>query len=85
MVSTYVVSTLQPSMRSLNFWACKCVVLKNTFLLKTFTDADHTFHSYISMANVFIVAPESLSSLLEGTPNMRKDAMKYVEFIFQGS
>lgn len=30
-----------------------------------------------SLANVFIVAPESLASLFEGTPSIRKDAMRY--------
>lgn len=29
------------------------------------------------MANVFIVAPESLASLFEGTPNIKKDALRY--------
>jgi len=29
------------------------------------------------MANVFIVAPESLSTLFEGTPSIRKDAQRY--------
>lgn len=28
------------------------------------------------MANVFIVAPESLASLFEGTPSIRKDALR---------
>lgn len=37
---------------------------------------DITFVS--SMANVFIVAPESLSTLFEGTPSIRKDAQTYV-------
>ncbi|KAH7671006.1 Exocyst complex component Sec10-like protein [Dioscorea alata] len=31
------------------------------------------------MANVFIVAPESLASLFEGTPNIKKDALKFIQ------
>ncbi|GMY18537.1 exocyst complex component SEC10b [Fagus crenata] len=31
------------------------------------------------MANVFIVAPESLSSLFEGTPSIRKDAQRFIQ------
>ena len=35
------------------------------------------------MANVFIVAPESLSTLFEGTPSIRKDAQRYHQcFLF---
>jgi len=33
------------------------------------------------MANVFIVAPESLSTLFEGTPSIRKDAQRYNNYI----
>ncbi|XP_058076178.1 exocyst complex component SEC10b-like isoform X2 [Magnolia sinica] len=32
-----------------------------------------------SIANVFIVAPESLSTLLEGTPSIRKDAVRFIQ------
>ncbi|KAG6786812.1 hypothetical protein POTOM_008429 [Populus tomentosa] len=31
------------------------------------------------MANVFIVAPESLSTLFEGTPSIRKDAQRFIQ------
>ncbi|KEH19302.1 transmembrane protein, putative [Medicago truncatula] len=35
------------------------------------------FGDRIGLANVFIVAPESLSTLIEGTPSIRKDAQRY--------
>ncbi|KAL6526714.1 Exocyst complex component 5 [Orobanche gracilis] len=35
---------------------------------------DEKFELLGSLANVFIVAPESLSTLFEGTPSIRKDA-----------
>ncbi|KAJ0470031.1 hypothetical protein HanIR_Chr14g0714381 [Helianthus annuus] len=31
------------------------------------------------MANIFIVAPESLSSLFEGTPRILKDAQRFIQ------
>ncbi|KAG2623638.1 hypothetical protein PVAP13_3KG072000 [Panicum virgatum] len=31
------------------------------------------------VANVFIVAPESLASLFEGTPSIRKDALRFIQ------
>ncbi|KAI7752564.1 hypothetical protein M8C21_016976, partial [Ambrosia artemisiifolia] len=37
---------------------------------------DEKFESLSIMANVFIVAPESLSSLFEGTPSILKDAQR---------
>ncbi|XP_031122774.1 exocyst complex component SEC10a-like [Ipomoea triloba] len=40
---------------------------------------DEKFESLGIMANVFIVAPESLSSLVEGTPSIRKDAQKFIQ------
>ncbi|KAL1828609.1 hypothetical protein DCAR_0207846 [Daucus carota subsp. sativus] len=40
---------------------------------------DEKFELLGIMANVFIVAPESLSSLFEGTPSLRKDAQKFVQ------
>ncbi|KAL3638483.1 Exocyst complex component 5 [Castilleja foliolosa] len=39
---------------------------------------DEKFELLGIMANVFIVAPESLSSLFEGTPSIRKDSQRYV-------
>eukprot|EP00256_Glycine_max_P067332 XP_025981927.1 exocyst complex component SEC10b isoform X1 [Glycine max] len=38
---------------------------------------DEKFELLGIMANVFIVAPESLSTLFEGTPSIRKDAQRY--------
>ena len=35
------------------------------------------------MANVFIVAPESLSTLFEGTPSIRKDAQRYHVYFYR--
>jgi hypothetical protein len=35
------------------------------------------------MANVFIVAPESLSTLFEGTPSIRKDAQRYRVYFYR--
>nr|GLL20332.1 exocyst complex component SEC10 [Ipomoea trifida] len=40
---------------------------------------DEKFELLGIMANVFIVAPESLSSLFEGTPSIRKDAQRFIE------
>ncbi|XP_073013619.1 exocyst complex component 5-like isoform X1 [Typha latifolia] len=40
---------------------------------------DEKFESLGTMANVFIVAPESIASLVEGTPNMQKDALKFIQ------
>ncbi|KAL9141452.1 hypothetical protein ABFS82_14G104400 [Erythranthe guttata] len=40
---------------------------------------DEKFELLGIMANVFIVAPESLSSLFEGTPSIRKDAQKFIQ------
>ncbi|XP_075478657.1 exocyst complex component SEC10b-like [Primulina tabacum] len=40
---------------------------------------DEKFESLGIMANVFIVAPESLSSLFEGTPSIRKDAQRFIQ------
>ncbi|KRH06290.2 hypothetical protein GLYMA_16G014200v4 [Glycine max] len=41
---------------------------------------DEKFELLGIMANVFIVAPESLSTLFEGTPSIRKDAQRYNYF-----
>jgi hypothetical protein len=40
---------------------------------------DEKFELFGIMANVFIVAPESLSSLFEGTPSIRKDAQRFIQ------
>ncbi|TVU51544.1 hypothetical protein EJB05_02979 [Eragrostis curvula] len=40
---------------------------------------DEKFELLGIMANVFIVAPESLSSLFEGTPSIRKDAVRFIQ------
>ncbi|XP_052113668.1 exocyst complex component SEC10b [Arachis duranensis] len=40
---------------------------------------DEKFELLGIMANVFIVAPESLASLFEGTPSIRKDAQRFVQ------
>ncbi|XP_022979187.1 exocyst complex component SEC10b-like [Cucurbita maxima] len=40
---------------------------------------DENFELLGIMANVFIVAPESLSSLFEGTPSIRKDAQRFIQ------
>ncbi|XP_048421439.1 LOW QUALITY PROTEIN: exocyst complex component SEC10a [Pyrus x bretschneideri] len=40
---------------------------------------DENFELLGIMANVFIVAPESLSTLFEGTPSIRKDAQRFIE------
>ncbi|KAL8114109.1 exocyst complex component SEC10b [Apium graveolens] len=40
---------------------------------------DEKFELLGIMANVFIVAPESLSSLFEGTPGLKKDAQRFVQ------
>ncbi|GAB2284655.1 Exocyst complex component 5 [Dionaea muscipula] len=40
---------------------------------------DERFELLGIMANVFIVAPESLSSLFEGTPSIRKDAQRFIQ------
>lgn len=37
----------------------------------------NSWYDLTSLANVFIVAPESLASLFEGTPSIRKDALRY--------
>ncbi|KAJ4843879.1 Exocyst complex component S10b [Turnera subulata] len=39
---------------------------------------DEKFELLGITANVFIVAPESLSSLVEGTPSIRKDAQRFI-------
>ncbi|XP_039133436.1 exocyst complex component 5 [Dioscorea cayenensis subsp. rotundata] len=40
---------------------------------------DEKFELLGIMANVFIVAPESLASLFEGTPNIKKDALRFIQ------
>ncbi|GFY97371.1 exocyst complex component sec10 [Actinidia rufa] len=40
---------------------------------------DEKFELLGIMANVFIVAPESLSSLFEGSPSIRKDAQRFIQ------
>ncbi|KAG1363387.1 Exocyst complex component 5 [Cocos nucifera] len=40
---------------------------------------DEKFELLGIMANVFIVAPESLASLFEGTPSIRKDGLRFVQ------
>ncbi|CAA3006277.1 exocyst complex component SEC10b isoform X1 [Olea europaea var. sylvestris] len=40
---------------------------------------DEKFELLGIMANVFIVAPESLSTLFEGTPSIRKDAQTFIQ------
>ncbi|KAH9602142.1 hypothetical protein KSS87_016597 [Heliosperma pusillum] len=40
---------------------------------------DEKFEVLGILANVFIVAPESLSSLFEGTPSIRKDAQRFIQ------
>ncbi|KAL9396956.1 hypothetical protein Peur_011209 [Populus x canadensis] len=40
---------------------------------------DEKFELLGIMANVFIVAPESLSTLFEGTPSIRKDALRFIQ------
>ncbi|XP_024993093.1 exocyst complex component SEC10a-like [Cynara cardunculus var. scolymus] len=40
---------------------------------------DEKFELLSIMANIFIVAPESLSSLIEGTPSIKKDAQRFVQ------
>ncbi|GFP80072.1 exocyst complex component sec10 [Phtheirospermum japonicum] len=40
---------------------------------------DEKFELLGIMANVFIVAPESLSSLFEGTPSIRKDSQRFIQ------
>ncbi|CAI9095527.1 OLC1v1031508C2 [Oldenlandia corymbosa var. corymbosa] len=40
---------------------------------------DEKFELLGIMANVFIVAPESLSSLFEGTPSIKKDAQRFIQ------
>ncbi|KAF0888670.1 hypothetical protein E2562_016471 [Oryza meyeriana var. granulata] len=40
---------------------------------------DEKFELLGIMANVFIVAPESLASLFEGTPSIRKDAVRFIQ------
>ncbi|KAK3428595.1 exocyst complex component SEC10b [Eucalyptus grandis] len=40
---------------------------------------DEKFETLGIMANVFIVAPESLSTLFEGTPSIRKDAQRFIQ------
>ncbi|WVZ23041.1 hypothetical protein V8G54_001585 [Vigna mungo] len=42
---------------------------------------DEKFELLGILANVFIVAPESLSTLFEGTPSIRKDAQRYNNYI----
>lgn len=40
---------------------------------------DEKFEQLGIMANVFIVNPESLSTLFEGTPSIRKDAQRFIQ------
>lgn len=40
---------------------------------------DEKFEQLGIVANVFIVAPESLASLFEGTPSIRKDALRFIQ------
>ncbi|GLT47746.1 hypothetical protein SLA2020_214120 [Shorea laevis] len=40
---------------------------------------DEKFEQLGIMANVFIVAPESLSTLFEGTPSIRGDAQRFIQ------
>lgn len=40
---------------------------------------DEKFELLGIMANVFIVAPESLATLFEGTPSIRKDAQRFIQ------
>ncbi|KAI3701263.1 hypothetical protein L2E82_45914 [Cichorium intybus] len=40
---------------------------------------DEKFESLSILANIFIVAPESLASLIEGTPSIKKDAQRFVQ------
>jgi hypothetical protein len=40
---------------------------------------DEKFELLGIMANAFIVAPESLPSLFEGTPSIRKDALRFIQ------
>uniref|UniRef100_A0A1D1YYH3 Exocyst complex component 5 n=1 Tax=Anthurium amnicola TaxID=1678845 RepID=A0A1D1YYH3_9ARAE len=40
---------------------------------------DEKFELLGIMANVFIVAPESLTSLFEGNPSIRKDALRFIQ------
>ncbi|KAG9442843.1 hypothetical protein H6P81_018697 [Aristolochia fimbriata] len=40
---------------------------------------DEKFEILGIVANVFIVAPESLPTLVEGNPNIRKDAVKFIQ------
>ncbi|KAI3711559.1 hypothetical protein L1987_70098 [Smallanthus sonchifolius] len=40
---------------------------------------DEKFETLSIMANIFIVAPESLSSLIEGTPSIKKEAQRFVQ------
>uniref|UniRef100_A0A803MK05 Exocyst complex component Sec10 n=1 Tax=Chenopodium quinoa TaxID=63459 RepID=A0A803MK05_CHEQI len=40
---------------------------------------DEHFEVLGILANVFIVAPESLSTLFEGTPSIRKDAQRFIQ------
>ncbi|MQL88527.1 hypothetical protein Taro_021096 [Colocasia esculenta] len=40
---------------------------------------DEKFELLGIVANVFIVAPESLASLFEGNPSIRKDALRFIQ------
>ncbi|GLJ08267.1 hypothetical protein SUGI_0085180 [Cryptomeria japonica] len=40
---------------------------------------DEKFESLGVLANVFVVAPESLPTLFEGNPSIRKDALRYIQ------
>ncbi|KAI3933590.1 hypothetical protein MKX01_032695 [Papaver californicum] len=40
---------------------------------------DEKFELLGIMANIFIVAPESLATLFEGTPSIRKDAQRFIQ------
>ncbi|KAK9068325.1 hypothetical protein SSX86_012436 [Deinandra increscens subsp. villosa] len=40
---------------------------------------DEKFETLSIMANIFLVAPESLPSLIEGTPSIKKEAQRFVQ------
>ncbi|MCD7454900.1 Exocyst complex component 5 [Datura stramonium] len=40
---------------------------------------DEKFEQLGIIANVFIVAPESLGPLIEGTPSIKKDAQRFIQ------
>ncbi|KAJ8635620.1 hypothetical protein MRB53_009887 [Persea americana] len=43
------------------------------------SSVDEKFELLGIMANVFSVAPESLSTLFEGTPSIRKDTLRFIQ------